>query len=239
MPVGTSEVAIALVVTFLGALAQGVVGIGFGVLSVPVLSLVNPVLAPVPQLLMALPLTVMMSWRERTHADLRGVTWVLVGRAPGAAAGLLLLALATQRTLDVVIAAVVLSGVAIRATGITVVRTPVRDVLVGAFAGTASMVASIGGPPMALLYQDESGPTIRASLSMVFTIGLLITLAGRFLSGLIAAADVRIAIALLPAMLAGYAMSVVVADKVAAPAMRIGILTLSAFAACGLLLRAI
>lgn len=239
MPVGPVELLVALAVTFLGAVAQGVVGIGFGVLSVPVLSLVDPVLAPVPQLLMALPLTVMMSWRERIHADLRGVTWVLVGRVPGAVAGLLLLASATQRTLDVVIAAVVLSGVAIRATGATVTRSPATDALVGAFAGTASMVASIGGPPMALLYQDEPGPTIRASLGMVFTIGLLITLAGRALGGLITGTDVTVALVLLPAMLAGYAASVVLADRVPEPAMRAGILTLSAFAAVGLFARAL
>ncbi len=239
MPVGPVQLVVALAVTFLGAVAQGVVGIGFGVLSVPVLSLVDPVLAPVPQLLLALPLTVMMSWRERLHADLRGVTWVLIGRGPGAAAGLLLLAFATQRTLDAVVAAVVLSGVAIRATGVTVTRSPLTDVLVGGFAGTASMVASIGGPPMALLYQDEPGPTIRASLGMVFTIGLLITLVARALSGLITASDVTVALVLLPAMLAGYAASIGIANRVAAPAMRTGILTLSAFAAIGLLVRAL
>lgn len=239
MPIGPVQLVVALAVTFLGAVAQGVVGIGFGVLSVPVLSLVDPMLAPVPQLLMALPLTVMMSWRERIHADLRGVTWVLVGRGPGAVAGLLLLAFATQQTLDVVIAAVVLSGVAIRATGVTLARSRLTDALVGAFAGTASMVASIGGPPMALLYQDEPGPTIRASLGMVFTIGLLVTLAGRALTRLITGTDVTIALVLLPAMLAGYAASIVIANRVATSAMRVGILTLSAFAAVGLLVRAL
>jgi hypothetical protein len=154
-------------------------------------------------------------------------------------AGLLLLAFATQRTLDVVIAAVVLSGVAIRATGVTLTRSRLTDALVGAFAGTASMVASIGGPPMALLYQDEPGPTIRASLGMVFTIGLLITLAGRALGGLITGTDITVALVLLPAMLAGYAASIAIADRVAAPGMRAGILTLSALAAVGLLVRAL
>jgi uncharacterized membrane protein YfcA len=43
------QLVVALAVTFLGAVAQGVVSIGFGVLSVPVLSLIDPVLAPVPQ----------------------------------------------------------------------------------------------------------------------------------------------------------------------------------------------
>ena len=95
MPVSPTELAIALVVTVLGAIVQGTIGIGFGVVSVPILFLVNPILAPVPQLLLAVPLAITMTWRERTHIDAGGVAWMLAGRIPGAVIGLALLGVAT------------------------------------------------------------------------------------------------------------------------------------------------
>ncbi|MCL1692867.1 MAG: sulfite exporter TauE/SafE family protein, partial [Actinomycetia bacterium] len=57
----------ALIVTFIAAAIQGVVGMGFAMVSVPILALINPSLAPVPQLLITLPLTISMAWRERHH----------------------------------------------------------------------------------------------------------------------------------------------------------------------------
>jgi uncharacterized membrane protein YfcA len=206
---------------------------------VPLLSLVNPILAPVPQILMVLPLTAIMAWRERAHVDVRGVPWVLAGRIPGAIIGLVLLAAATQRALDVLIAVIVLAGVAIRASSVRITRNHGTELLVGTFAGTASMVASVGGPPMALLYQRERAETIRATLGLVFTVGVMITIAGRALSNRISPDDVRIAALLFPAMLGGYALSIPLTWRVSESAVRRGILIVSAVAAAGLLVRAL
>ena len=79
-----TDLAIALVVTFFAAAIQGVVGLGFAMVSVPILALIDPSLAPVPQLLTTIPLTVSMAWRERGHLQLSGIGWVLAGRVPGA-----------------------------------------------------------------------------------------------------------------------------------------------------------
>lgn len=239
MPLSAATIVVALVVTAVAAAAQGVVGIGFAVVSVPTLSLIDPALAPVPQVLMVLPLTVLMAWRERAHADMRGVPWVLAGRLPGALLGLWLLALATQRTLDLMIAAMVLAGVAIRASSFQLKRNHLTELFVGTFAGTASMVASIGGPPMALLFQRERAETIRATLGVVFTVGVLVTVVGRALGGRISEEDVRIAGLLFPAMLAGYAVSVPLTSRVSEAFVRRGILIVSSLAAVGLLIRAL
>ena len=229
----------ALVVTLVAASAQGIVGLGFAVVSVPLLSLVDPALAPVPQVLMVLPLTLLMAWRERAHADMRGIPWLLVGRLPGAAIGLGLLAVASQRALDVTIAAIVIAGVAIRASQVKVRRTRTTEVFVGTFAGTASMVASIGGPPMALLFQRERAETIRSTLGVVFTIGVGITIAGRAAAGRITGDDIQIATLLFPAMVTGYLVSIPLTSRVSEEFVRTSILVVSAIAALGLLIRAI
>jgi uncharacterized membrane protein YfcA len=128
----------ALVVTFVAAAIQGVVGMGFAMVSVPILALIDPSLAPVPQLLITLPLTVSMAWRERRHIQLSGVGWIIGGRIPGAVIGIGLLAVATQQTLDIAIALIVLGAVAIIASGFHVKRTPFSEFGAGLAAGLRS-----------------------------------------------------------------------------------------------------
>ena len=84
----------------------------------------------------------------------------------------------------------VMVAVAILGTGASVPRRPVSEFGTGIIAGTMGMVASMGGPPAALLFKDEKGPTIRASLSMFFSGGLLITAIVRLFAGRITWDDV-------------------------------------------------
>lgn len=224
--------------TLFAAAVQGVVGVGFAMVSVPILSLIDPALAPVPQLLITIPLTVAMAWRERHHMDTHGVGWIIAGRVPGALIGLGLLAVATQRTLDVAIAATVIIGVAILASGYHLHRNPATKFGAGVLSGTAGLVASIGGPPLALIYSREEGPTVRASLAAVFTIGLVITLTARAVTGNISGTDVRVALVLFPALAVGWLISTRLAHRIRQETLRRAILVLSAVAAIGLLIRA-
>lgn len=96
----TFELIIALLVTAAAAALQGTVGVGFAMVSVPVLTLLNSDFTPVPQILLSFPMTVFMVLRERRHLDLKGAAWVLSGRLPGAVAGAILLGVLAQRTLD-------------------------------------------------------------------------------------------------------------------------------------------
>src|SRR5687767_14350581 len=113
--------------TLVAAIVQGSIGLGFAVLSVPMLSLVHPSLAPVPQLLLSLPLTVYMAWNERHAIHIRGAAWVLVGRIPGAFIGTLLLTIASARMLDAMIGGVVLAGTIVFSTTVPVRRNPLTE----------------------------------------------------------------------------------------------------------------
>jgi uncharacterized membrane protein YfcA len=230
---------VALVVTALAALLQGVVGLGFAMVSVPILSLIDPRLAPVPQLLITMPLTISMAWRERQAMDLSGAAWIIAGRVPGAFLGLALLAVATGAALDAMIAVIVLLAVAIIASGYHVSRNPGTDFTAGVFSGTSSLVASVGGPPLALLYTDAEGGTIRSSLAAVFSVGILITVGVRAFSGNISSSDVRVAVVLFPALLMGYLFSGPVKDRVSNRQLKMAILVVSGLAAIGLLIRAV
>lgn len=229
---------VALVVTALAAMLQGVVGLGFAMVSVPILSLIDPRLAPVPQLLITIPLTISMAWRERHAMDLSGAMWIIAGRVPGAFVGLALLAVATGAALDVMIAAIVLIAVVIIGSGYHVSRNPGTDFTAGVFSGTSSLVASIGGPPLALLYTSADGETIRSSLAAVFSVGILITVGVRAFSGNITSSDLRVAAVLFPALVVGYFLSNPIKDRVSNRQLKGAILVLSGLAAIGLLIRA-
>ena len=233
------EWAVALVITFMAAAVQGVVGVGFAMVSVPVLALIDPSLAPIPQLLITLPLTITMAWRERTHVVLKGVGWVVAGRIPGAVIGVGLLAVATQQTLELTIAVLVLVAAAIIASRVHVRRNPATEFGAGLFSGVSGLVASIGGPPLALLYTRDEGPVGRSNLAAVFVIGLMITITARVLSGNIAWGDAGTAAVLFPALVAGYLASSSLKDRVPQRAIRNGILVISLLGAVGLILRAV
>lgn len=238
MPLSLVEITIALVVTVVGALIQGSIGFGFGILSVPILSLVNPILAPVPQLLLALPLSLAITWRERSHIDAGGVAWLFAGRIPGAFLGLWVLGLAAQRSIDLGIAASVIVAVIIFGTGASVPRRPLSEFGTGVIAGMMGMVASMGGPPAALLFKDEKGPTVRASLALFFSGGLLITATLRLFAGRITWDDLVITALLIPGTVIGYRLSSRLRHVVDRHATRPAILVVSSLAAIGLIARA-
>lgn len=231
--------AVALLATFVAAAVQGVVGVGFAMVSVPILALIDPSLAPVPQLLITMPLTITMAWRERTHLVLKGVGWVVAGRFPGAAIGVFLLAVASQQVLEVSIAVLVLVAVGIIASGFHLRRTPMSEFGAGVFSGVSGLVASIGGPPLALLYARDEGPVVRSNLASVFTIGIAINITARVVSNNISWDDVRVAAILFPTLILGYLVSGLIKDRVPQRILRYSILALSLVGAAGLLARAL
>jgi uncharacterized protein len=229
----------ALLITAGAAAVQGTVGIGFGLISVPILSLVHPDLAPVPQLLMALPLTVAMAIRERHAVDLTGVGWIIGGRIPGAFVGVFLLGVATERFLDIFIGIVVLGAVVIIGTGYHVHRSRSTKVAAGIASGTTGVVSSIGGPPIALIYTREEADTIRSTLAVVFTFGTLTSMTFRWFSGNLTMMDARVALVLMPAVLVGLWLSTRYNDRIPKGVVRKGILVICALSAIALLIRGI
>jgi hypothetical protein len=231
------ELLYAGLITAVASLIQGAVGFGFAVISVPLLALVNERFAPVPQLLLTLPLAVSMVLRERESLDLRGAGWVLVGRIPGALLGLLLLRAVSGAHLELLLGALVLLGVGLSASGWRIRRHPGTELGAGAVSGVMSLVASIGGPPLALLYRDASGPQLRATLAAIFSVGLFITLSTRILGGAIAPRDLQVAVLLLPGLLLGLWASRYVRGRIEGPKLRVAVLSLASAAAVGVVLK--
>jgi uncharacterized membrane protein YfcA len=231
--------AVAFVVTFVAATVQGTVGFGFAMLSVPLLALMDSRLAPVPQLFLSLPLCLWVAWRERRALKIAEVSWILVGRLPGAGLGVVLLTTLSSRWLDGMIAAVVILAVVIIASGREVARTRSTKFGAGVVSGTFAMVASIGGPPLALLYGKSKGETLRANLAAVFVFGQFVTVGARLVAKAIDTTDVIVAAWLLPAVFLAAYVSGPLSSRVEGPALRRAVILISSLAGIGLLLRAL
>ncbi len=238
LPVPIHALAIALAVTFLASLAQGIVGFGFAILSVPILALVDARLVPVPQLILTLCMTLMMLSRERGAIDREGFGWVILGRLPGAAIGMGLVTFASHRAVNIALAVSVLVAVAILVGGRPVPRNRGTHFGVGVVSGAMAYVAAIGGPPLALVYGDRGGPTLRATLAAVFAIGSAITIVARAAAGDVAMGDLFVALWLLPALLGGVLLSERLHGHVSTEQLRRGVLLMAALSAVGVLFRA-
>lgn len=233
------HLALAFAMTFAGAWVQGVLGLGFAIVTVPVLGLVDPRLVPVPQMLVVVPLTALMVARERHALELRSLGWILLGRLPGAALGILLVKLGDQAVLDAGIGGSVLLAALILSTGASFPRNPWTEAGAGLVSGVSGMVSAIGGPPVALLYRNERGPTVRANLAGIFFTGVSITLLTRAVTGEIRPLDLELAAFLLPALLLGLWSSRWGHRWVEGRRLTAGVLVLSTLAGAGLVLRAL
>ncbi|BBY26221.1 sulfite exporter TauE/SafE family protein [Mycolicibacterium sediminis] len=207
-----SVTAYAIIATavLLASCLQASIGFGMGMLAAPVVALVDPGLIPGTLIMLATLVTLMVVIRERTAIDVSGTGWALMGRVPGTVAGALLLTAIPERALAILIAAVVLGGVFITSLGWVPELRRRNLVLAGATSGVLGTATAIGGPPMALVWQRSTGPELRGTMSSFFLIGSLLSLGMLAMTGAVDAHTFGTFATLLPACIAGYALSRVV-----------------------------
>lgn len=233
------QLTLALAACVLGATIQGVVGFGFSLLSVPLCALISPSLVPVPQAVVSLFVSLPMAWHGRRHIEFRRVAWILAGWVPGVAVGIGLLKVLSPQALNLALALFVLGTVALLTFGMRLTRRPPTEVGVGVFAGLGSLVSSISGPPVALLYRNETGASLRANLAFIFVAGVLLSLLGRVLSGEIAWRDMHIGSLLLPAVVVALQVAKHIAPHVEGARLRKAVLILATASGVALLIRAL
>jgi uncharacterized membrane protein YfcA len=198
---------LASVVVFAGTVVQGSTGFGLGTLGVPLLVLLDPVFVPGPVLLIALVLTILMTLRERHSVRTEDLKWGIVGRFVGSAAAALLLRVVPKDAMALVIGILVIAGLVILQAGRSWRITRPNLVGAGALSGFMGTAASVGGPPMAMLYYDQKGPEIRGTLSAIFIAGTVISIAMLVLIGRLGGAELVAAALMIPSMLFGFAVS--------------------------------
>lgn len=201
------EGGLATAIVLAGGLLQGSIGFGLGLFAAPLLALVDPRLVPGPLLVASGVLTILLTHRERAGIVVADLKWALSGRVVGTAAAVGVLVALPAGGLGLAFAVLILLGVALSASGWHLPPRPNVLLGAGALSGFMGTIATIGGPPMALVYQRESGPRIRGTLSAYFVFGVAISLVGLRIAGHFGVGDAARGLGLIPGVVLGFLLS--------------------------------
>lgn len=229
-------IAVALLV---GTTVQGLVGLGLGLVGAPIATLVAPELMPGLLLSTAAVLPLLQLAADRQEIDWRGLAWAAPARIPGTVIGVWLVAVFTERQLAVAVAVMVLVAVLLTWHTVTVPITPSTLVGAGIVSGITSTATSIGGPPIAILYQHRSPVQIRSTLAVYFVLGAIFSLVGLGLTGQLEAREIWLAALFVPFLLGGLGLSRRVGRRVSPVRIRTAMLLVCAASALALLVRSL
>jgi uncharacterized membrane protein YfcA len=147
------------------------------------------------------------------------------------------LATLSPRGFSILFGVLVLLAVLLSALGFSI-RPTGRNVLVaGTLAGFMGTTSSIGGPPVALIFQDMPGPELRGTLSAYFLGSTMLALTALTAIGRFGESELGLALSLLPGLLLGLALSSMTAGMLDRRGIRPLILLLSGLAGSAVLLR--
>jgi uncharacterized membrane protein YfcA len=228
-----------VLVVLVGATMQGLVGLGLNLVSAPIVTLVAPSLMPEVLLVLAVLLPFFTLARSHQDIDWHGLAWVLPARVPGVVVGVLVLALFSERAIGIAVAVMVLVAVLL---SLAPLEVPVRRstlALAGALSGLTGTTTSIGGPPVALLYQHRTPTAIRSTLAIIFSVGAAMSLLGIWMSGHLDTHAWPMALVLTPCLVlgawGGHRLQHALPDR----AVRYAVLAICAASALVLLVRSV
>ncbi len=204
----------AMGVVGLGAIVQGTIGFGMAVVAAPFLYQIDPALVPGPLIFSGMAIGALSARRYASEIDVSILGYALLGRVPGSMIGVLILTLVSIQHLSLVLGGAVLLAVVGSLFPYQLKTTPFTLFSAGLCSGMMGTAASIGGPPMALLLQNESGNRIRANLAVFFVVGSFISLVMLGINDLLSKEQLIYGVCLFPAVLMGHWMASKVAEKV-------------------------
>ncbi|GII54526.1 permease [Planotetraspora thailandica] len=220
---------------FVGAIVQGGVGFGMGLIASPLITLIDPGVMPgaVQVVNAVLPLfTLALEWRR---IDWPGLGFALLGRLPGSALGALVVVYVSTRTLGVLVGLMVVAAAVATARAVAVRRNGFTLTAAGFLSGITGTATGIGGPPMGLVYQSARGPQIRATLAMFFFLSATQSLALLALVGRLPAHALSTGLALVPFVVVGFVVSAPLRRYLDGGRVRTALLGLAIISACALI----
>jgi uncharacterized membrane protein YfcA len=220
---------------FLGALLQGVVGFGMNLVAAPVLILVDHAFLPGPAIAAGLVISLLTTVSHHQHIVLGELRWAVAGRLPGTVIGAVTVSILSGGSLSILLAVLVLVAVALSVGGLDVEPTAPTLVTAGVLSGFMGTVTSIGGPPVAMLYQRSAGPQIRAMLGGLFLVGSTMSIVALIAVGHFGFDEVRMTAALIPGILAGFVVARPIGARIDGARLRSLVLIVAALSAVSVL----
>ncbi|MGH6761630.1 MAG: sulfite exporter TauE/SafE family protein [Phyllobacterium sp.] len=218
---------------------QGATGFGFNMLAAPILAVIDAKFVPAPMLMMAMVVSFGGMLAERRDIDMSGLRAALIGRVLASVAAVVLLSHLDQRSFSIIFGVAVLLAVLVSLTGLRFSPTPIVLLVAGSVSGLMGTLTSIGAPPMALAFQNARGPVMRSTLNSFFVVGAAISLFALWFAGYVHAAELFLALTMLPFALLGFVFSGWGKSLVDRGHMRMVVFAISSISAIILIARAI
>lgn len=216
---------------FVGALTQGATGIGFGMVAAPVLMMINPLLVPGTPLVLAMLVSCLITIREWRSVDWSGVSIAMIGRLLGTALATATIAAIPTPVYGLVFGLMIIAAVLLSTMGLRASPSARNLVAAGLASGYMGTLTSIGAPPMALVYQHQSGSVIRATLAMFFSLGAAVSIMALVTIGSFTLDQLLISLALLPALVLGFKISSWMVSRVQDRLVRYAVLSICTLSA--------
>jgi hypothetical protein len=235
----TFELLVANVIVGFAGFVQTTTGIGFAMVAVPMLVLIDLSYAPGPALFAMLFLSVAMVAGSWQNVDRQGFSTLFPGLLVGTLVGSQLLGLLSATAFGLVFGFIVLASLALGQMGFAPERTPAANATGGFVSGVMGTISGIHGPPLAVLYQRAEMATARATMAFVFVFASILSLVSLHLNGFFGREEALAGLALVPGIAVGFAVAIsgrrFISDGIARKAM----LAIAAISAVVLIVRSV
>jgi hypothetical protein len=198
---------LAFATVVVAAVAQASIGIGFGVVSAPILAVLDPVLVPGPLLVLGVLTSLIVAVRDRQDFQLGNLGYALGGRVIASVLGALTASVLSPQLFLLVFASLILAAVAISLSGMRFAPSPRSLFVAGAASGYMGTITSVGAPPMAIVYQHSPGGEVRANMSAFLVTGGTVSIISLAAFGAFNWSDALLSLKLLPALVIGTWLS--------------------------------
>lgn len=222
-----------------GALLQGVSGLGFAMFCAPLAAIWFPELVPGPLLVLSCPLALMQALRDRGDIQWPLANVAVVGRLSGTVLAAACLVLLSVKTLSLMFALLILTGVSLSMSGWRVMPTRRNMAVAGVASGMMGTITSAGAPPFAIAMQNMGAAQLRGTFGAIFFIGSAVSITVLTVVGRMGAHEYLLSALLMPWMFAGFFASSPIKRFVPAPFVRKMLLAMAAIGAIAVLLRTV
>lgn len=229
-------VLIAGTAVLVGAVIQGAVGFGVALMAAPIVTLLDPTLMPGSVLVVGFLLPMMSLASEHRHVD-RRVGWVLAGRLVGTLPGVVIVSLLPPEQLGIGIGLMTLLAVGLTMHTLTVPVTRATLAAAGFVSAVGATAASIGGPPLALVYQRSDARTVRSTAALVFVLGSMLSMLALAAAGEMGLRELLTGLSFVPFFAVGFALSLPLRGHLRGAGFRYAVLSVVVASALAVLLR--
>ena len=192
-----------LVILFATSVQVGM-GIAFGLIAGPLLALIDIAFVPVPVLFLTFCTSIAAFWGERKGVQWRELQFAVSGRITGSIIGVVVLSLIPgEKAFMLIFGSIIALAVIVSVSGITIPFTLKSVGIAGTVSGFTAAITSVGGPPMAVVYQNQKAAYARPTLQTYFALGSFFTLCILAIAGHVTAKHAMLAALLLPALAMG------------------------------------